>query len=438
MRTVAEHLDYILEGTLPLAPVRASLAAAHGLILAEDINAELAVPPFENSAMDGFAVRAQDVATATADKPVSLPVCADVPAGLSGQQPTLQPGTTVRIMTGAPVPPGADAIVPVELTDQPAGPHAGKELSSHIAVHDSVATGQYIRRAGGDVVVGDAVLPAGLRLQARHLSAAASTGHGSLPVIPRPRVGVLATGAELLPPGANLGPGQIPDSNSILVAELVREAGAEPVVLRTVDDEPAALAALLDEHLDGLDFLITTGGVSAGAFDVIKELLDAEATAAVREHTGFTGGVTFAKVAMQPGKPQGFGVLTTRHGARVPVLTLPGNPVSVFVSFHVLAVPALAKLAGSTEPVGLTAARPAVAATGWRPAQGRTQFIPVVLEDPVSSGGNDGMVRVRPAAEGGSGSHLVASLARAQALAVVPTNIGQVGPGDVVQVMMVS
>ena len=396
MITVEEYQESVLGRVEPLAPRRVPVDRAHGLRLAEDVTAVLAVPPFTNSAMDGFAVRAADVAAV----PVALPVAGDVPAGTTDPVP-VPPGGAVRIMTGAPLPAGADAVVPVELTDQPPG---AVELPAVVEVRRGVAAGAHVRTAGEDVRPGDTVLTAGTLLGATQLSAAVSAGHGELLVRPRPRVGVLATGDELCPPGTDPGPGRIPDSNSILVAGLLREAGCEPVVLGAVGDDPARLSEVVAAALPGIDALVTSGGVSVGTKDVVK--------AALADRIGFT------KVAMQPGKPQGFGLLEDR----VPVFALPGNPVSVLVSFHVHVAPGLRRLLGLPARLPLGRARAAVA---WRCPAGRRQFVPVLVED-------DGVEvpSVRPASAGGSASHLVASLAAAEALAVVAEDVDAVAPGD--------
>lgn len=426
MITVEQHLERIL-GTVAVLPAhRTALADAHGCVLAEDVVAELPVPPFDNSAMDGYAVRADDVACASPEAPVLLRVVGDVPAG-STARPAVAPGSAVRVMTGAPVPPGADAVVPVEDTDQPPGPGAGKTLPGVVEIRRAVAIGRHVRRAREDVAPGDLVLPATTVLRARHLSAAASVGHGHVMAHPRPRVGVLATGAELVPPGQALGPGQIPDSNSLLMSGLVREAGAEPVDLGVVDDTPDSLRRVLDEAQGRVDVVITSGGVSAGAYDVLKEVLEP------------LGAVRFDKVAMQPGKPQGFGLLP-RAGAgpgeenrAVPLFALPGNPVSVFVSFHVLVRPALDRIRGGAAGPEV---REAIALTGWTSPPGRQQYVPVVLAEGVAPD-PAGRPRVRPATSRGSGSHLVASLALADALAVVGPTTERVDAGDVLRVMMV-
>lgn len=400
MITVEEHLAAVLSSTRELAPRRAPLAECHGLRLAADLTASLAVPPFTNSAMDGFAVRAADVAGATAEQPVRLAVVGDLPAGTT-TLPTVEPGAAARIMTGSPLPPGADAIVPVELTDQPPG---ATELTATVEVRAAVATGAHLRWAAEDVAPGDLILRAGTVLRAAQLSAAASVGHGELLVHPRPVVGIIATGDELTAPGEVPGPGAIPDSNSTLLAGLVHEAGGVPLVLGPVGDDPRDLERMVAEALPRLDALVTAGGVSVGTRDVVKAV--------------FGRRIDFTRVAMQPGKPQGFGMLEDR----VAFFALPGNPVSVLVSFHVFVVPGLRRLLGLPPEREIVAA---TAATAWRCPPGRRQYIPVVVDD----AGAD-RPSVRPAAAGGSGSHLVGSLAGADALAVVAAEVDAVAAGD--------
>lgn len=401
MISVEDHRADILAAVSPLAPHRRPLAECHGLVLAEDVAARLAVPPFDNSAMDGYAVRHSDLHGAGREHPVRLPVAADVPAGIAADS-ALPAGGAMRIMTGAPVPPGADTVVPVEDTDQPVGAAAAP---TEVAVYDQPPLGRHIRRAGEDINIGQPVLARGEMLQAIHISAAASVGWADLAVHPRPRIGVLATGDEIRPPGTPLAPGQIPDSNTALLTGLLIESGAEPVLLPPVGDDPEKFDDVLATRAADLDGLLTSGGVSVGAFDVVKTVL------------GARPGMLFRNVAMQPGKPQGFGVLDDR----LPVFCLPGNPVSVWVSFEVFVRPALRVMAGQApDPQPVTA----TAREGWRCPQGRRQYIPVIID------GEGADLEVRPAAAGGSGSHLVASLARAQGLAIVPADVAAVRAGD--------
>lgn len=426
MITVEQHLEHVLSTVPVLPPRHLMLAEALGCVLAEDVVATVAVPPFDNSAMDGYAVRAADVVGASTESPVRLRVVGDLPAG-SPERPEVEPGTAVRIMTGAPVPPGADAVVPVEATDQPAGPGAGTALPDQVEIREAPAPGAHIRRAGGDVRPGDPVLAAGTLLGPRDLSAAASVGHGTVLVQPPVRVGVLSTGAELVSPGMPLGPGQIPDSNSTLVATLVATFGGRPVPLGAVPDDAETLRERLGSAVRDVDVLVTMGGVSAGAYDVVKELLAP------------LGDVTFTKVAMQPGKPQGFGLLRADDGRRVPIFALPGNPVSVFVSFMVFVDPALRVIGGLAGPDQRERLAPlmldAVVDAGWTTSAGRRQYMPVVVEEDERDG--EPTLVVRPAAAGGSGSHLVGSLPRADGLAVIDATVEVVRPGDTVRVMMI-
>ena len=403
MRTVDEHRAEALALVAPTPVIRVPIAGADGLVLADDVAAPEALPRWDNSAMDGYAVLADDVAAAGPDSPVELTVLADLAAG-SPEEPTVRAGTAARIMTGAPLPPGADAVVPVEDTD------GG---TTTVRITAPRARGAHIRRAGEDVAAGDLVLAAGTLLGPAQVAAAASVGCGDLGVHRRPRVAVLSTGSELVAPGEPLRRGQIPDSNSFLLAAAVRAAGGDPIRLGAVPDEPDALRTALAALAD-VDLVVTSGGVSMGAYDVVKETLAGSA------------GMAFVAVAMQPGKPQGIG----RLPAGPPVLALPGNPVSVFVSFQVFVAPVLRRLRGLADVVPPTEV--ATVADGWRTPPGREQYMPVVLERD-----GDGAPVARRAVAGGSGSHLVAGLARAQALAVVPADVAEVRAGDRVRVMRV-
>lgn len=401
MRTVLEHQAAALGLVGPLPRVAVPLADAAGQVLADDLIAVGPIPPWDNSAMDGYAVRVADLARADDAHPTTLAVAGDLPAG-SAATPEVRPGTAVRIMTGAPVPPGADAVVPVELTD------GGVDV---VRVRSAPDPGAHIRRVGEDVRAGDVVLRAGTLLGARQIGAAAAVGAAAVVVHRRPLVAVLSTGSELVRPGAPAARGQIPDSNSYLLAAAVEGAGCGVVRLDAVPDDPSSLRACL-AALDGsFDAVVTSGGVSVGAYDVVKEVL------------GGWGEVEFVSVAMQPGKPQGLGRLPTG----TPVFCLPGNPVSVFVSFEVFVRPALRRMRGLAE-VGRPLVR-AVVTDGWRTPIDRAQYMPVVLEE-VDSGW-----RARRAVRGGSGSHLVTGLARSDGLAVVPADVDEIRPGDTVNVL---
>ncbi|MDQ0615654.1 molybdopterin molybdotransferase [Microbacterium sp. W4I4] len=397
MITVEEHRDRVLAAVPTLEATRVPLVAALGRILREPVHSAVDLPLFDNSAMDGFAVRFADVAGASADNPVPLEVVADIPAG-SAADPAFGPGQAVRIMTGAPLPRDADAIVPFEDT---AGGLADSLGGIRVLVSPR-ATGAHIRPQGEEHRVGDEILPAGIELGGRQLAAAAAAGVQDVVVSRMPRVAVISTGDELRPPGAPLERGQIPESNSVLLEGLCRENGAEVVLTMSVTDDGDGLrAALADATALGADVVITSGGVSEGAYEVVKNVARMQ----------------FDKVAMQPGKPQGFGDGT-------PLLFgLPGNPVSVAVSFEVFVRPALRAMQGSADLDRLVVRLPVIEA--WRTPPERRQYRPVLVT-------RDG---VRPASSGGS--HLAASLGRAEAYAIVPADVDTVEVGDVVDVMLV-
>ncbi|MDQ3431358.1 MAG: molybdopterin molybdotransferase MoeA [Actinomycetota bacterium] len=401
MRSVDEHLASVLAAIGPLAPFDLQLLDAHGCTLAEDIVAGWDLPPFDNSAMDGYAVRLADIAQASESSPAMLPVVGDIAAGSSSVN-TIQPGLTARIMTGAPLPTGAEAVVPVEWTDGGV---------ATVRITRPPTPGQHIRRRGEEVTAGTTVLRAGTRLGPAQIGLLAAVGRASVVVRPRPRVVVLSTGSELVEPGAQVGPGQITDSNSFMLTTAAREAGAIAYRVGIVPDEPRRLLERIEDQLIRADVVVTSGGVSVGAYDVVKEVL------------GRLGTVAFTRVAMQPGMPQGFGVIGSE---RTPIFTLPGNPVSSFVSFEVFVRPALRRMVG-VEPLH----RPMVSAVcreGVSSPPGRRQYVRARLD--VSG------ERHLVAPVGGAGSHLVAQLAQANALIVVPEDVTVVSPGDAVQVMV--
>ncbi|MGV0793972.1 molybdopterin molybdotransferase MoeA [Mycolicibacterium sp. XJ1819] len=321
MRSVEEHRRVVADLINPRPAVTAPLADTLGLVLAEDVVAPLSLPGFDNSAMDGYAVLAEDVASASDERPVLLPVAEDIPAGRTDML-TLKPGTAHRIMTGAPLPAGATAVVPVEATNV---------ATDTVEIRASAKPGRHIRRAGEDVTAGTTVLRAGQVLTPAALGLAAALGLGELTVIPRLRVLVLSTGSELVAPGTPLQPGQIYESNAVMLAAAVREAGAEAVVAPMTADDVETFRATLARHTGEADLVVTTGGVSAGAYEVVKDAL--------------SGSVEFVKVAMQPGMPQGSGTLDGTA-----IVTLPGNPVSALVSFEVFIRSPLRAAMGQPHP----------------------------------------------------------------------------------------
>jgi molybdopterin molybdotransferase len=407
MRTVEDQLAIVLDAARPLPSERIATAAAAGRTLTAPVRARVDIPVFDNSAMDGFAVRFADVRHASPESPVTLRVVADVPAG-SPLDPPLGAGEAARIMTGSAVPADADAIVPFEDT---AGGVADS-LTLAVVTAAPRIRGVYVRRRGDDLVAGDEVIAAGELLGPLQCSSVVAAGVTEVRVSRRPRVAVVSTGAELAAPGEPLARGQIPESNSTLLAGLARDAGADVVRVASVDDAEDAFRSLLTE-LAEVDVIITSGGVSAGAYEVVKNVLEGE--------------IEFAKVAMQPGKPQAFGRLAT--GALL--FGLPGNPVSSAVSFEVFVRPALFALQGRTRLQRPVLTLPA--ATAWRTPPDRRQYLPAAIDrsDPARWA-------VRPATGGGSGSHLAGGLARAEAYAIVSAEIDAVDAGDLLDVMLLT
>ncbi|MDN4171605.1 molybdopterin molybdotransferase MoeA [Nocardioides sp. SOB77] len=399
-RSVEQHLEQVLAAIEPLSAHPQPLMEALGLAAAEDVVAGVQLPGFDNSAMDGYAVRRADVATATAESPVHLPVVGEIGAGQSTGLLALAPGTAAKIMTGAPVPSGADCVVPYEWTDRGV---------AQVRVERAPEVGQHVRLAGEDVAVGDLLVEAGTVLGPRHLGLLASVGRSTVVSRPRPRVVVLSTGSELRDPGQPLGTDSIYDGNSFLLAASARRAGAIAYRVGIVPDEPRAFLDALEDQLVRADVVVTSGGVSQGDFDVVKE--------ALRPH-----GVWFGPVAMQPGKPQGFGFVGED---RVPIFTLPGNPVSSYISFETFVLPALRKLMG-LRPHARPQVRARLTHAVTSPA-GKRQFLRGELD------GSGSVLQVAPV--GGPGSHLIGDLAASDCLIVVPEDVTALAAGDPVSVV---
>ncbi|WP_137843190.1 gephyrin-like molybdotransferase Glp [Microbacterium sp. 2FI] len=405
--SVDEHLAAVLAAVVTLDPVAVPVSAARGRTLREAVAAAVDIPVFDNSAMDGFAVRHADVATASPEDPAVLRVVADLPAG-TALDPPIGEREAARIMTGSPVPRDATAIVPFEDT---AGGLADS-LGEITVLRAPRVLGAHIRRRGEDAVVGDEILAPGVLLGALQLAAAAAAGVDRVSVSRTPRVAVVSTGSELVAPGSPLLRGQIPESNSELLAGLAAEAGAEVVLRGSVpDDGDGPRRAIADAEALGADVVVFSGGVSAGAYEVVKATLG--------------DSMTFTKVRMQPGKPQGFG----RTPAGTLLFGLPGNPVSAAVSFEVFVRPALLELQGRADAQRRVIALPAGRA--WRTPPGRTQYLPVMIDRSDPRGW-----RAMPAT--GGGSHLAGGLGRAEAYAVVPADIDTVTAGDLIDVMLIS
>lgn len=380
---VEEHRARVLEGVRALDAEVVGLADALGRRLASDLVADLSVPPFDHAAMDGFAVRAADVAAV----PVSLPVTGSVAAG--DEVTPLTPGTAVRIMTGAPVPPGADTVVPFEWTSH----------DDPVRVERGAKAGRHVRREGEDVAAGEIALAAGIRIGPAQVGLLTSVGAASVAVRARPRLAVISTGAELVG-------GQVPDSNTPTLLAAGLAAGADVEGRGPAPDDTARFLAILRGAAETCDVVVTTGGISAGDHDVVK--------AALRDDPAFW----FGPVAMKPGRPQGYGVLTASDGRRVPVVTLPGTPIAAYASFLLYVLPLLRTLAG----------------TPWRPvtaplavavqATDRTVLLPARFDA-------DGRVAALP----GHAGHSQRLLAAAATLLVVPPSARLVPEGAPVEVL---
>jgi molybdopterin molybdotransferase len=398
MRRLADVQAEVLDRMPLLAAAETTLEDAIGSVLAEDVISPENLPGFENAAMDGFAVVASDVHR----PPVDRDIIDDVAAG-SLPSATVTPGTVARIMTGAPIPPGADAIVPVEATDMTS--------EGQVRILEPATVGDHVRPVGGSVRAGSLVFEAGLRLRPPHVSVMASMG--ALPVVRRrPIVAVMSTGDELVPPSTKtLEPGAIRDSNRTLLRGLLTELGVEVRDYGIVGDTPGSFESALGDATDGADVVVTSGGVSMGAYDVVK--------LALRER----GTVDFLKIAMQPGKPLGFGTV-----ADVPFFGLPGNPVSVFVSFEQFVRPALLAMMGAEflfrdRVTGLLD-------DGITTNPEKDVFVRVTTD-------RDRQGRWHARSSGGQSSNVLSALAFAEALAVVPLGVGRVEPGGTVDLEMI-
>lgn len=400
MRSVEEHLQSVLAGVTPLSPLDVTLVDARGCVLAEDVTAPWPLPAFDNASTDGYAVKASDLLTASDGKPVVLRVIDDVPAGYRASM-ELREGAAIRIMTGAPLPEGAEAVVPMDWTD------GGMP---EVRITRSIARGANVHRRGDDVPLGEVVCGAGTVLGPREIALLAAVGRGRVSVHPQPRVVIISIGSELVEPGAPLSPGLVADSNGVTIAAAVQEAGAIAYRVGPLREDATTLLATLEDQLVRADLIVTTGGVSAGAYDTVKAVLSR------------LGTVDFTRVAIQPGTPQGHGTLGPEH---TPIFTLPGNPVSAYVSFEVFVRPVIRRMLGHENIY-----RPVVRAVLVDPMPspaGRRQFARGILSV------EEGRYVVRPA--GGHGAHMLGGLARANALVVVPEDVTEVKPGTAVAVL---
>jgi molybdopterin molybdotransferase len=393
---------HVLERVAPLEPKRVWTVAAVGCVLAEKVTSPEDVPPFANTAMDGYAVRAADVVGASPESPVELPVVGEVAACHPADRP-LAPGQAMRIFTGAPIPDGADAVVMVERTQR-------LDAGARVAIEAAVPVGEAVRAAGDDLRAGDVVFEPGEVIGPGHLGVLAGIGVGEVLVHPRLRVGVLSTGDELVEAGRPLEAGQIRDSNRATLLALVAQQGWQAVDLGLTRDDEAAITTAIEEGARSCDAILTSGGVSMGDIDLVKVVLDR------------IGDMRWMQIAIRPAKPFAFGVVSG-----TPVFGLPGNPVSSMVSFELLARPALRAMAGHVQ-----LHRPGVPAVAAEPfprrADGKVHYIRVT-----ATRDDAGVLHVRSA--GGQGSHHLTAMARAHALLPLADGDG-VAAGDPVRVLL--
>lgn len=405
----------MLHGLAPLAAEEVPVGDALGRVLAEDAFARVTLPPWDNSAMDGFAVRAADLTGAGEATPVELRVVGESAAG-HAPDAVVTAGTAIRVLTGAMLPEGADAVVPVEDTDAQQGVAA---LPDRVAVLRAPAPGAHVRRRGSDLHQGDRLVDAGTRLAPAALAVLAAGGLGALHVHRRPRVAILGTGDELVPPGQPLGPAQIPDSNTISLAALARAAGADVLALGVAKDRRDDVIERLQAGIAGADLVVASGGVSVGSHDEVKEAFDV------------VGRMDLWRVAIQPGKPLAFGRAAAPDGREVLLFGLPGNPVSSFVTFELFVRPVLRRLAGHPDTVGRRTVR-ARLTDAVTTSPGRRAFLRVRLTaDPA-----DPSIHIAELA-GGQGSHVLSALARSNGFAIIPEEVDALPAGSVVDVLRI-
>jgi molybdopterin molybdotransferase len=406
MISVDEALEYVLKHFEPLEPEEVEILEALDRVLAEDVYSDMDIPPFDNSAMDGYAVRASDTVGASREAPVTLRVIGDLAAGYTTDL-VVEPGMAIRIMTGAPLPVGADAVVRFEETSE--GLSAGERTGNRIEVFAQVAVGENSRPAGEDIRKGELVLAEGIILRPQEIGVLASLGRARVRVIRRPRVAILATGDELVSIDEPLGPGKIRNSNEYSNAALVQHYGGIPVRLGMARDDVEELTAKIREGLaQKVDLFLTSAGVSVGDYDVVKDFLGAE------------GEMHFWQVRMKPGKPLAFGEIQG-----VPLLGLPGNPVSAMVSFEQFARPAILKMLGKTRL--------------------RKPTVEAILEEDVESSGRRNFKRAvitkrdgeyYASVTGSQGSGVLTSMVKANGLAIIPEGVRHVRAGERVVVQM--
>jgi molybdopterin molybdotransferase len=407
--SVAEAQARILAFFQPVDTEITPLLQCAGRVLAETVYAPGDLPPFDNSSMDGFAVKAQDVQQATAENPVVLRVVADIPAGIVADI-ILEAGQAARIMTGAPLPQGADAIVPVESTDFAPALSSARPTSAfpiEVKIYKSVRRGESVRPRGQDIHKDQVLLEKGRKLKPQDVGILASIGQQSVRVFRKPRIALFSSGDELVQPGKPLGPGQIYDSNQFVLAAMLEAAGAEVLRLGTSPDDPVMIETLLNQAIARqADLIVTSAGVSVGAFDFVRQVIETR------------GRLEFWRVNMRPGKPLAFGLFD-----QIPLVGLPGNPVSAYVGCRVFVMPVLRKLAGQTEIFP----NMEKATLGESvESDGRESYLRAIVED------RDG----KPVATltGHQGSGNLYSLVQANALLIVPSGVKSLPSGSEVNI----
>jgi molybdenum cofactor synthesis domain-containing protein len=415
---IADARQLVLSACVESAPINVGVDQATGFVLAQDVVSPEDVPPFANSAVDGYAVRAVDTSGAHSEQGISLRVVGEVAAGAPANIP-VGAGAAIRIMTGAPMPDGADSVVMVEDT-QFVGDRGNFDGSQLVQIFKEVRLGDAVRRAGDDVHAGDKVFEVGTEIRPSVAGVLASVNCRSPLVYPRVRVAVLSTGDELIDDGSVLAPGQIRESNRTMLMGLVAQAGAEAIDYGIVRDDEAALEAVLRQAATECDAIVTSGGVSMGDYDVVKAVLSRIAE------------MHWMQLAIKPAKPFAFGLLQSSHGRRVPVFGLPGNPVSSLVSFELLARPAIRKMAGHPESAW---DRPLITAIADSPIK-RSSDGKVHYQRVIAHFKDDGRLHIDSVRS--QGSHQLAASASANAIAVVPNGNGVEAGGEVPTILLVS
>jgi molybdopterin molybdotransferase len=414
MISVEEALERILSYVGVLQPEAKPVLEALGQVLAEDVIAPFSIPPLDNTAMDGYAVQAASTVGASRSAPVELRVVGEVAAGYVFQG-EVTPGTAVRIMTGAPVPRGADAVVPFEETEEALhrAPATVRHIDESVRILREARPGNNIRRAGEDIREGQRVLAKGVVLRPAEIGLLASIGRATVKVIRRPVVAVLSTGDELVEVGQPLPPGRIYDSNAYSVAALIERYGGIPKVLGIAPDAVDALADKIHQGLDA-DMLLTSAGVSRGDYDMVKDVLARE------------GEIDFWTVAMKPGKPLAFGFFRSGR-RRIPHIGFPGNPVSSMVSFELFARPAIFEMMGKTDWQ-----KPTIRAIAKERIVNRNDPRRYFARCVVTEEGG----RYYASLTGPQGSGILSSMAAANGLTVIPEDVDVVEPGEEITVMM--